>query len=421
MAQVTVFHTGSAGTWVAAQFTKNDGTASGTYPGEDTGDILILDGRMGGAITGQPANLTKTLARITQYASAPYAFGTATTPIDIAPVLLELGVPSPDGANLSPAPFSINLENGPSAVTIHATAQVGTNNVAPCLIRGANNFTADVVGPNCKVGIGMNMPNTVAQCTSLRVSEDARSSRIEIGAGNTGLVTVYADEGETILNCNVTTIYVGKNATVRTEGAGTVGTAYVSGMFIPNSTGTLSVLHVEDGGTADFTQTNNLRAVSQASVQGTGQIKANAKFVTWPTAGVQCLRGAHTSQVDFGENRYVVSTAAGEATLIEAHTANDTLTANETGTTHTNLGAAGTIAITLPVSPPTGTWFRFIVETAQILQIEPGAAQAFYVNDAKLTDEKYIAADDEGESIFVIFDGADWATAHKSGTWTVEA
>ena len=54
------------------------------------------------------------------------------------------------------------------------------------------------------------------------------------------------------------------------------------------------------------------------------------------------------------------------------NTAGFTLTAAQSGTVHTNLGASGAITATLPQSPPTGTAFKFVCMADQELRLEPG-------------------------------------------------
>jgi len=107
---------------------------------------------------------------------------------------------------------------------------------------------------------------------------------------------------------------------------------------------------------------------------------------------------------------------------MEHHTANDTLTNAESETTHTNLGAGGAITLTLPQSTAQGIYFDFAVMAAQELRIDPGAAGAVYINGAKQTDDKYISADDEAESVRLMADGnGDWIAISPVGTWSVEA
>jgi len=108
--------------------------------------------------------------------------------------------------------------------------------------------------------------------------------------------------------------------------------------------------------------------------------------------------------------------------LIVHHTAAFTISAYESGhVIHTNLGAGGAIAFTLPQTVAAGFTCRFAVMAAQELRIDPGVAGAIYINGAKQTDDKYISADDEAESIILTADGnGDWITSSMVGTWTVE-
>lgn len=107
---------------------------------------------------------------------------------------------------------------------------------------------------------------------------------------------------------------------------------------------------------------------------------------------------------------------------IEHHTTADTLTVAESGSMHTNLGAAGAVLMTLPQVAAAGVYFEFVVMAAFELQITPGTAGAIYITGAKQTDNKYIAADDEAESLRLTADGnGDWIASYTVGTWAVEA
>jgi len=110
-------------------------------------------------------------------------------------------------------------------------------------------------------------------------------------------------------------------------------------------------------------------------------------------------------------------------TLICHHTASYTMSRYETGhVTHTNLGASGPVTITLPQTVSAGFVCQFAVMAAQELRIDPGAAGAIYINVAKQTDDKYITADDEAESVILTADGnGDWIASSVVGTWGVEA
>jgi len=120
-----------------------------------------------------------------------------------------------------------------------------------------------------------------------------------------------------------------------------------------------------------------------------------------------------------GHNFVMPYGAGGIKKTIEAHTGDDTLTAAESGSVHTNLGATGTVTLTLPGSTPAGTVFTFAVQAAQQLRIEPGAATIR--DDSGQTAGKYKAADAIGECISIVADSnGDWVTVAKNGTWTEE-
>ena len=112
--------------------------------------------------------------------------------------------------------------------------------------------------------------------------------------------------------------------------------------------------------------------------------------------------------------------AGGVKKTIEAHTADDTLTMEESGSVHTNFGATATVTLTLPASAPEGTIFNFAVQAVQELRVDPGAAAIR--DDSGQTSGKYKAADAVGECLtFVADSNGDWVTITKYGTWTEEA
>ena len=111
--------------------------------------------------------------------------------------------------------------------------------------------------------------------------------------------------------------------------------------------------------------------------------------------------------------------AGGVKKTIEAHTSDDTLAVAESGSVHSNLGATGTITLTLPASAPQGTVFTFAVQAAQELRIDPGTTTIR--DDSGQIADKYKKADDIGECLMVVADSnGDWATIAKNGTWTEE-
>ena len=105
---------------------------------------------------------------------------------------------------------------------------------------------------------------------------------------------------------------------------------------------------------------------------------------------------------------------------IEAHIADDTLKENESGSVHSNLGATGTVTLTLPASVSKGVHYYFAVQAAQELRIDPGTATIR--DDSGQTADKYKTANAIGECIHIVADAnGDWETISKHGTWTEEA
>lgn len=121
-----------------------------------------------------------------------------------------------------------------------------------------------------------------------------------------------------------------------------------------------------------------------------------------------------------GHNFIMPYAAGGVKRPIEAHTSDDTLTDAESGSIHTNLGATGAITLTLPASAPAGCNFKFAVQAAQELRVDPETATI--KDDSGQTADKYKVADAIGECLELVADAnGDWVTVAKNGTWTEEA
>ncbi len=131
--------------------------------------------------------------------------------------------------------------------------------------------------------------------------------------------------------------------------------------------------------------------------------------------------GDITSLVDCraGHNIAVPYAAGGIRRAIEAHTSDEVLTTAESGSVHTNLGAGGTVTLTLPPSAAPGTVFTFAVQAAHQLRVDPGAAAIR--DDSGQTADRYKSAGAIGASLTLVADAnGDWATIAKNGTWTQE-
>lgn len=121
-----------------------------------------------------------------------------------------------------------------------------------------------------------------------------------------------------------------------------------------------------------------------------------------------------------GHNIVMPYGAGGLSKTIEAHTGDDTLAVAESGSVHTNLGAAAPVTLTLPASAAAGTVFSFAVQAAQELRIDPGTTAIR--DDSGQTTGKYKSANAVGACLSLVADAnGDWATTAKNGTWTEEA
>lgn len=120
-----------------------------------------------------------------------------------------------------------------------------------------------------------------------------------------------------------------------------------------------------------------------------------------------------------GHNIVLPSTAGSVKKVFEAHTSDDTLTASESGSVHTNRGATNLITLTLPDSAPAGTIFTFAVQENEEFRIDPGTAT---IRDSSgQTAGKYKKSYVTGTTLSLVADdNGDWVTIAKSGSWVEE-
>jgi hypothetical protein len=100
-----------------------------------------------------------------------------------------------------------------------------------------------------------------------------------------------------------------------------------------------------------------------------------------------------------------------------------TLTKAQSGSLVTNLGATGTVTITLPADMEVNDYFEFAVGAAFTFRVVQGqATEAFVINGAIQTAGKYIDADDEAEYIRVTkVSSVALMCSPTIGTWTVQS
>lgn len=105
---------------------------------------------------------------------------------------------------------------------------------------------------------------------------------------------------------------------------------------------------------------------------------------------------------------------------VEAHTANDTLTASESGTWHTNTGASGTITFSLPVAT-VGLRYGFALGAAQQLRVDPNGTETVSLPSTGVPSSAgaYIVADAIGENVEIVcLIAGNWSVRSYTGTWT---
>lgn len=107
----------------------------------------------------------------------------------------------------------------------------------------------------------------------------------------------------------------------------------------------------------------------------------------------------------------------------EVHTADDTLTAAESGTMHTTVGATGAVTFTLPAAA-VGLEYFFKVGAAEELRIDPDGTETIALPSTGVQGAagKYLTADAAGETVHIICDTAgEWSVYGFTGTWAAES
>ena len=107
---------------------------------------------------------------------------------------------------------------------------------------------------------------------------------------------------------------------------------------------------------------------------------------------------------------------------LEHHTADDTLLAAESGSTHTNLGEDGAMTLLLPAAT-VGMHFFFAVMVAQELRIDPNGTETIALPStaAQGAAGKYLTANAIGEFAHLVCETAGtWVVPEWSGTWGAE-
>ena len=183
---------------------------------------------------------------------------------------------------------------------------------------------------------------------------------------------------------------------------------------------------VASGGTLAaelFSSGGSLKMIAaEAITVGSRVYQAAAGKVADTVAGAYMGIALDAASAD-GDVIEVLLPQPGEAQSLghfRAFTADASLGASMCGMTITNLGASGTITLSLPTGVPAGTWYRFAVQAAQQLRLDAAANDAIMIGGTTSADSAYVWADDEGESLVLVADtNGNWLACNVVGTWTV--
>lgn len=155
-------------------------------------------------------------------------------------------------------------------------------------------------------------------------------------------------------------------------------------------------------------------------VYGAASGKVSGTVYGAPIGRAKTAATANNDQIEIVEEAGV---AQGGTGIVEAHTADDTLTVAESGSTHTTYGASGTVVLTLPAAT-VGLEYWFVVGAAQELRIDPNGTQTISLPSTGVAGAagKYLTANAAGESVHLrCVSAGTWAVFGFTGTWTAEA
>jgi hypothetical protein len=126
------------------------------------------------------------------------------------------------------------------------------------------------------VGFSTNRPGEAGTWSEISVTGQAATANV--GSGVT-LTTFRQTNGFANVNCAFTTLHQ-DGGTFTSIGSGAITTANVGGIAYLNSTGTITNLNVNNGGTADLTQNQQARTVTNITLTKGSTLKYDPAVVT---------------------------------------------------------------------------------------------------------------------------------------------
>lgn len=125
---------------------------------------------------------------------------------------------------------------------------------------------------------------------------------------------------------------------------------------------------------------------------------------------------------DYQVQQYLASKPSPKRSKVQTRTADLTLKPKDSGNIITNTGASGAVTITLPAGRRVGDNYKFRVNAAQELRIDPGLpTDSIVVLGLSPSAGEYITANAAGEHIDLEYiGGGQWFASNIGGTWTEE-
>jgi len=279
--------------------------STGSVP--TSSDNVLFDHRAQRDCAGFDASaVTLASLRITSgytYSIGTYAAGVLTR-LRVSATLLTIGEPLGDG-NIGSGSQLIAIDTGANATAVNVLNTNSTGQAsgfAPVLLKGANSANKITVVSGW-VGLGTYILAEAFQFPTINVT--GNQAYVECGTGyatsSGSTPTINQTAGLAFVRHNLTTLNQ-EGGTTTTADACTITTADVGGNFFSNSSGTITTLNVQNGGSADFSQRTTARTVTNSNVYGTGQVNAEngiPKSITF-TNPIAIARGAKSTQVNFG-------------------------------------------------------------------------------------------------------------------------
>lgn len=150
---------------------------------------------------------------------------------------------------------------------------------------------------------------------------------------------------------------------------------------------------------------------------------ANDTLITYPAAAGWYAGTLAAAKVDGVTSAVVALNRRRYPAPISTRTADSTLTAFESGTIISNVGASGTTTHTLPAAIP-GLEFGLRVGVAQALRFDPNGSETVSLPGTGVVQAagKYLTCSTIGCVLMLkCFVAGTWSVISSTGTWTIEA